>query len=200
VKQPAHYRDMTQHHNNQEDHSLCAILRLYWRAYRGMRGVAKSPFLWMSLVLVAASAHFWLVEKWWEQVLSILPNLLGFTLGGFAIFLGFGDDKFKSIISGSKAGDITPSPYLQVCAAFLHFVLIQTCGIVVALLAQATDFPLTGVLAGVGDFLNSAKWIAGLLGYWLFLYGLCLAAAAALAVFRVAYWFDTFKQLTAEDD
>jgi energy-coupling factor transporter transmembrane protein EcfT len=191
---------MTQHHDSQGNHGLGALLHLYWRAYGGVRGFTRSPFLWVSLVLVVVTAHFWVVEKWWEQVLSILPGLLGFTLGGFAIFLGFGDDKFKSIISGAKAGDPTPSPYLQVCATFLHFVLIQTCGIVVALLAQATDFPLTGPLVELGRFLGSVKWIAGLFGYWLFLYGLCLAVAAALAVFRVAYWFDTFKQLTEEND
>lgn len=181
-------------HSQSADHGLRSLLVVYWRSYGGALAVLRSPFFWVSVALAIVSFHYWLTDLWWDQVLSVLPNLLGFTLGGFAIFLAFGDERFLELISGQDPGDEDDvSPYLQVSATFLHFVLVQAASLMVALIAKATWFVLPGDLACVSAFLYQVRPIGDLLGYWLFLYGLCSAAAAALAIFRVAYWFDRFK-------
>lgn len=170
------------------------ILRRYWSAYGGWSALASSPYVHISIVLCALTAGFWSVKDWWTHALQVLPNLLGFTLGGFAVFLGFGDEKFRSLIAGSDpARGARYSPYLSVSATFLHFVLLQ----VVALLWAA----ITGALHEFRwDFLWSLGawvWWVDLLfravGYWLFIYSLMSAAAAALAVFRFASMFDSFR-------
>jgi hypothetical protein len=182
------------------EHTLRGIIAIYWRAYGGWRDVVSSPFLWLSAGLTLLTYRLWLHGEWWTYPLSVMPSLLGFTLGGFAIFLGFGDERFKAIIAGEEQ-DATgasngPSPYMKVCSAFLHFVLVQVVALLVALVGAATNFSGTGILTCVTNTLRPIRWVGDMVGYWIFVYGLCLAAAAAIAVFRVAYWFDHYRTLT----
>ena len=62
--------------------------------------------------------------KWHELAIGIIPNILGFTLGGYAILLAFGNEKFMFLISGEFA-DKKPSPFLVLNGAFVHFIVIQ---------------------------------------------------------------------------
>jgi len=73
------------------------LLGRYWVVYGGWPALIWSPYFHLSLVLLVITASQWINPLWWDSVLSIVPNLLGFTLGGFAIFLSFGDDRFKAI-------------------------------------------------------------------------------------------------------
>lgn len=194
---PPSCRDMA---DKQNEHGLRAILAVYWHAYGGWRAVFSSPFFWFSALLLPLTHRYWYFDLWWEQTLSVMPNLLGFTLGGFAVFLGFGDEKFKSLIAGSDDGAPNqPSPYIEVCSAFLHFVLIQVVALVAAIIGRATNFDLAGNLEVIGAVVEPVRWIFDMLGYWLFLYGICLAAAAAIAIFRVAFWFDRYQTDNKED-
>lgn len=181
-------------------HGLFDTLYMAWRAYGGMKAVWESPFFWLSVFLLAVTAHFWLTQPWWEQVLSVMPNVLGFTLGGFAIFLGFGDTQFRELISGQDEGVETPSPYAEVSATFLHFVLVQLCSILMAISVKATNFVPPEWLQRASDVLISVKFIADGLGYWLFLYGLCITAAAAIAIFRVSSWYDDLQSINRLND
>jgi hypothetical protein len=106
-----------------------------------------------------------------------MPNLLGFTLGGFAVFLGFDDEKFKTLIAGedNEAPGVS-SPY------------------------KATNFDGEGPLSSVGELLAQFRWVGDMVGYSLFLYGICLAGAAAVAIFRVAFWFDRYQTANRGDD
>ncbi len=184
-----------------DENGLLAILSVYWDAYGGVRAVVASPFFWLSAVLLLVTSRYWYLECWWEQALSVMPNLLGFTLGGFAVFLGFGDEKFKTLIAGedNEAPGVS-SPYMEVCSAFLHFVLIQVVAVIVAIVCKATNFDGEGPLSSVGELLAQFRWVGDMLGYWLFLYGICLAAAAAVAIFRVAFWFDRYQTANRGDD
>lgn len=171
---------------------LIDVLRRYWRIYGGLPAMLRSPFVHLSIVLTALTAQTWLYERWWLTVIAILPNLLGFTLGGFAVFLGFGDDRFRQMIAGSHPDEPEPfSPYLGVSATFLHFVLVQILALLWALTASSLYFDLPdGKLALVGSVLGHC---GGAVGYWLFLYGLFSGAAAAIAIFRVAGWYDAYR-------
>lgn len=185
---------------DQDENSLRETLKQYWRMYGGTRGIVRSPYFWVSVVLLVLTSHFWLTGQWWEQVISVMPNVLGFTLGGFAIFLGFGDENFKQIISGLDENDVEPgpSPYMEVSATFLHFVLVQLGAILTAIVVKATSFTPSGWLASIATYIAPARFIADLVGYWLFLYGLCITAAAAIAIFRVSHWYDIFQTMSKQ--
>ncbi|WP_199052937.1 hypothetical protein [Aquitalea sp. ASV15] len=178
---------------DENEHGLKAVLREYWKAYGGIRAIIRSPYFWLSIALLVITTHFWLKEQWWEQVLSVMPNVLGFTLGGFAIFLGFGDERFKELISGQDEGEEGPSPYMEVSATFLHFVLIQLATLLMAIVVKATSFDPPKQWKEFLEPLVSLRAVSDMLGYWLFLYGLCITAAAAIAIFRVSSWFDALQ-------
>lgn len=176
---------------------LGEILARYWKIYGGWRALFTSVYFHLSIVLLAASFPLWIKEGWWEQVLSITPNLLGFTLGGFAIFLSFGDERFKATISGAgpEDGD-SPSPYLLVCATYLHFVLMQFLALLVALTAKAAYAwtPLiTPLPSCIATFVEPTRIAGWAFGYWIFLYSLMLIGAAAMATFRLASWYDSYQ-------
>lgn len=117
------------------------IIGRYWRAYGGFRAFLVSPYLHFALLLTLAMSDFWSKQSWWESALSTLPNLLGFTLAGFTIWLGFGDEKFQKLVSTpSKNG--AASAYIAVSSGFVHFVLAQLLALILGILAKATDFVL----------------------------------------------------------
>lgn len=157
--------------------------------------MSGSPYVHWSLLFSLLCAGYWFDRDWTGQALGVLPNLLGFTLGGFAVFLGFGDEKFRQLIAGGKkesAGSDKSSPYLNMSATFLHFVLVQVAALLWVIVAAG----MHSFYLPIPDSLNTAALIVRAcgdgIGYWLFLYSIFSAAAAAIAVFRTAWWFDSW--------
>lgn len=170
------------------------ILVRYWTIYGGVAAMARSPYMHVSILLTALTANSWINEKWWFTVISVLPNLLGFTLGGFAIFLGFGEEKFREVISGADSLEAEDySPYLSVSSTFLHFVMVQIAALLWALVASALYFDWPDPRLVV--FGRALGLLGAVVGYWLFLYSICLASAAGMAIFRVAGWYEAFQTL-----
>ncbi len=153
----------------------------YWGAYGGIRALTLSPYLHASIVLTALMYPAWLVPGWWDTVISVVPGIIGFSLGGYAIWLALGDSEFRSTISG-EGEDGTPSPYMAVNSAFVHFILVQILALVVALVFQAQ-------LNSAQYMTQTAKALSSV-GYGLFIYSVLCAVAATFAVLRVASWFD----------
>lgn len=172
------------------------IIARYWTVYGGWPALRASPYVHWSLVFSLLCAGFWFERDWTTQALQVLPNLLGFTLGGFAVFLGFGDEKFRQLIAGSKKdseGNSRASPYLKMSATFLHFVLVQVLALLWAIAAAAMHsfyVPLPELLE---PYAVIARACGDGVGYWLFVYSIFSAAAAAIAVFRTAWWFDEWQ-------
>jgi phage FluMu protein Com len=79
--------------------SAAKIYGKYWIAYGGWQAMKRSPYLHAAIVLLVLTTPFWVCRAWWEQVISVIPSLLGFTLGGFAMFLGFGNKKFLALLA-----------------------------------------------------------------------------------------------------
>lgn len=168
------------------------VIDRYWRIYGGFHALLRSPFFHVSAVLLVLTVELWWRGPWWNDVTSVLPNLLGFTLGGFAIFLGFGDEKFKEVIAGVGSENASShSPYLGVSATFLHFVLVQIVALLWAIAAKGLHFDLPW--PSVMPYMRALGVIGDIIGYWLFLYGICLAAAAGIGIFRVAGWYDEYQ-------
>ncbi len=171
------------------------LVAKYWSTYGGWRDFLLSPYLHFSLLLLAITFATWSEEGWWEHVLSVVPSLLGFSLGALAIFLGFGSEQFRNVISGKRPDEPNKiSPYMSVTAAFTHFIVVQIAAVMVAIVSVALfklPLPISDhALYVFNDIVRALLWG---FGYWLFLYALCLAAASVFAVFRIAGWYDEHR-------
>lgn len=158
------------------------LFSLYWQCYGGWKALFKSYYLYLALFFSLGLMSLWCTKSWWEDAMSIVPNTLGFALGGYAILLAFGDEKFRSLISGSEKGTeyetvkTKVSPFLLVNASFVHFILMLILSLLTALISKA--FPELMILRFIG--------------FTVFIYSLLLAIATTLSVFRMAYWYDTY--------
>lgn len=171
------------------------LISSYWATYGGWTGFFASPYFHASLLLLLVTAATWTSERWWEQVWTIVPSLLGFSLGALAIFLGFGSETFRNVISGKQPGKLDSiSPYMSVTAAFTHFIVVQVASLLLAVCSVALhglDAPSAESVLYVPNLVG--RWVLWGGGYWLFLYALCLALASVFAVFRIAGWFDAHR-------
>lgn len=167
-------------------------LSLYWRSYGGLRALIQSPYLWLSLALTALLFPHWSKPLWWDDVLSIMPNVLGFSLGGYAMWMAIGDDNFRKLISGEEE-DGEPSPYMEVNSAFVHFIILQILSIILSLIAKAyyfslpSDHPLLSLLGGGFKHLCLAGYA---ISYFVFVYAIVSAFSATFALLSVSYWYD----------
>ena len=166
---------------------VCEIFSTYWNSYGGIKGLIGSFYLHLSVIVSIACYPIWSPQngdRWFELPIAIIPNLLGFTLGGYAILLAFGNDDFMKSIAGPEE-DGTASPYIEVNAAFIHFILIQTLSLFISLVASAWKFE---------------NFLIRFVCFMIFIYALASLVAAAMAIFRVANWFDTHIGNSQEND
>ena len=177
---------------------VAGIFARYWRAYGGAKALVGSPYLHAAMLLMVLTWGTWSQACWWDQVIGVLPNLLGFTLGGFAMFLGFGDEKFRALlveIDEDEPG--APSLYVSLCATFVHFIVIQVLALLCALLAKSWwfvfDWPIA--IRGAIPWLNL---LGGMIGYGLFMYSVTSILAATMHMFRVATWYEKHQQKSDE--
>ena len=156
--------------------SVVKSLNIYWHSYGGALSLLSSPYLWftfgISLAYILSNPYS--TKDWREFALSMMPSILGFTLGGFALLIGVGDEKFRSAIRGAGA-DGSVSPFMVASGALVHFILLQILCIFGAVLDRMFGWQSITI-----DFF----------GTWLFLYALFSAAAAVLALLNLANWYD----------
>ncbi|MBO9858605.1 hypothetical protein [Xanthomonas sp. A1809] len=169
-----------------------SIFKRYWRAYGGSSALRKSPYLHLALLLVAITYHYWSNEAWWDQPLAILPNLLGFSLGGMAMLLSFGNHEFQKILSEREQDSERPTVYLEISATFIHFMLMQLAAILIAITFKSLDFYFPWP-AQLVHTVQIAKLSFSALGYLLFIYSITCMVSAIFAVFRMTSWFETFQ-------
>jgi hypothetical protein len=177
---------------------VAKIFRRYWSAYGGWSVVWRSPYLHLAFLLTAVLYHFWLTDAWWDLATSVLPNIIGFALGGYALWLGFGDEEFRRAQSVSIGGK--PSPYVAISASFAHFIIVQLVALLIAIVAKGLAFDLDPHgwpslmmlrMTGSRTFIRDALAPIGhAIGFAFFMYALTTAIAASMAIFRVATWFE----------
>lgn len=184
--------------------STVEIFKVYWTAYGGTAALLRSAYLHWALLLLVLTWKTWVepqtiagggVAAWWDQSLSVLPNLLGFSLGGFAIFIGFGDEKFRQLLADPGSGkdvSISSNLYVKACATFVHFILVQALALMMAVIAKSWWF-YSPFMNPVRDWLPIFNGMAGFFGYGLFLYALSCVVAATMHVFRLANMYAKFR-------
>lgn len=175
---------------------LDTITSRYWSAYGRWQAVWRSRYLHIALAITPFCWGSWSEPLWWDTVISVLPNLLGFTLGGFAIFVGFGDDRFKASLAASEDDPTQPTVYRELCATFVHFIFVQVIALLLALVSKGMWFkaPLPVQLLSALPMMN-AVW--GAACYAVFLYAITSVIAIGLHVFRIATMYETHQRLTA---
>lgn len=170
------------------------IISKYWKEYGGWRTFIKSPYLHIAIILTLVTIQFWLNNKWWEQTLSVLPSILGFTLSGFAIFLGYGTEKFRKLMA-FRSPATGKSPYLDVVVAFVHFSLFQILAIFLSLIASnISAFSYFDIQAQYKHIGSIYLWLViGFLGYGVFIYSLVLSFSVSFTLYRLATWYVLFE-------
>ncbi|WP_229809165.1 hypothetical protein [Salinicola rhizosphaerae] len=161
------------------------IFQRYWSIYGGRKALLKSPYPHVSFVLTILLFPIWSKSGWWETSLSVMPNILGFSLGGMAIFTALGDEGFRKLISGSE-GD-AHSPFLALNATFVHFIILQILSIITGLLSQSISF-LPSCLYGFA-------LVVWFFSYFIFIYAILSALAATMALLRAASSFDKYQSM-----
>ena len=169
-----------------------AVFSRYWNAYGGVEALLKSPYLHISVALIVITSHYWIFGKWWEQPLAIIPNLLGFSLGGLALFVGFSEKEFQSLLATTKK-DEKVSMLLGVCSKYIHFIVVQVLSLFAAIIGKSLDFsydwpPGLGIVVSGGTILFSGIW------YLMFLYAISSMLAAAMSIFRVISWYQAYHE------
>lgn len=201
TKQP---RDVPPDDDGQQESSSFAdfadMLRAYWAAYGGVHDMVRSPLFWLSVVITAAQFRAWRVPGWWEAVTAILPNVLGFTIGGYAILMGFGSESFRNALAGRDLKRIEEdSPFMQLNATFVHAAIVQLLAIVWALTARSYCMPVDGgheCARSVG----LTHLIGWGVGHFLFVYSLALAFGLVASVFNASRLYDWHRTGVAIDD
>jgi len=182
--------------------NLRIITVRYWKSYGGYRAIARSPYFHFSLLFTIISYSIWRDEKWWDISISVIPSLVGFTLGGYTVFLAFGDEKFRNILVGATKDGET-SPFMAFNSTYVHFIIMQIVSIFLALLAKSRpiqNLPESVIYlfeSYIPQFsiirlsLGTAFWF---LGYLSFIYAIALTIAATFGIFRMAHWFEYSKR------
>ncbi|MBW4978838.1 hypothetical protein ABWH88_15585 [Marinobacter adhaerens] len=166
----------------------------YWEAYGGWKALFTSPYLWSSVFLSFVFFPLWREEKWIEYSQGIFPDLLGFTLGGFAIFVAFGDKKFLSVISGSTKDEA--SPLVEISASFAHFIFCQVLALLYSVLYESTPELLNSSITlcfSICEPYPDIKFIFSYIGSFFTIYALTLSVAAVIAIFRLVAIYDIFS-------
>lgn len=169
------------------------IFTRYWKAYGGWKAVLTSPYLHGSVVVTAVFGHLWYDTAWWTDAIASLPTMIGFAIGAYAIVLGFGDERFRAILTQRRGGKT--SPYVTISASLAHFIVVQLLALFSAFFAKSLDFYMCDnhvlsviLLPLLGDCDVIHKWIAPVgdfLGFALFVYAIATALATAMAIFRL---------------
>jgi hypothetical protein len=168
------------------------IFARYWNSYGGMKALITSPYLHISVALLAVTSHYWMFGKWWEQPLAIMPNLLGFSLGGLAIFVGFSEKEFQSLLATTKRGEKS-SMLLGVCSKYIHFIVVQVLALFAGIIGNSFDFSYPWP-AGIASVVSGLTIFCSGIGYLLFLYAIASMLAAAMSLFRVISWYQVFHE------
>lgn len=185
--------------------ALGAALESYWAAYGGWHALKTSPFFWLSIVFTLLVTPTWRHAGWWDTVNDAIPSLLGFSLGGMAILLAFGDDDFRKLTA--RAGGEW-SPFVKMSAAFLHFIVVQTLAWLAALFCRAWYGPIHEEVYRFATAFGLSEWgLKELLrwtfwgpSYFLFIYAIATGLAATLRIFQSSVLFSKVVKKKAEDD
>lgn len=169
---------------------LIKRLKRYFDAYGGWRAIWGSPLFLLSVFVGFAAHSYWVSPKWVDLTFSLIPSLLGFSLGTYAILFSLITNRMRKALRAVK--NSRGISYLEeINATFFHFIFMQTAIIFYAILfgGLKVDF-FSRYIAKVAPAYEMLVWpICSLLsafGMILLVYAVSLVVGAALTVYRLA--------------
>lgn len=104
-----------------------------------------SPYVHLSAALTIVCLVLRAPDKSAAEIaVSVLPNLLGFTVGALAIVLAFSSSPVFDTLA--QRGE-PQSFFMKLTASLIHFILVQVLALVSAIVARFTEFKLLDALA-----------------------------------------------------
>lgn len=166
-------------------------IKEYFRFYGGWDSIFQSPFFLTSILITAINYQDWLEPNWAELSKSLIPSLLGFSLGAYAILFGMLTGRMKKALKATR--NTRGISYLdEINATFFHFIFVQ----VICLIWSITYFsPITSdfvklfVDGAPQNLLTARRFLSitgSFIGLFLEVYSVTLIVASALAVYRLA--------------
>lgn len=168
------------------------VICAYWRIYGGWKSLFTSAYFYAALILSVSGYGIWSESGWWELPQSILPNMLGFSLAGYAIFLSFGSESFRQFLSRVQAE--SSSAFVSLTTTFMHFVVLQVGALLVALFCgflAKIYVPECVPLSSLLPLIQKGGWF---LGFTFFCYSITTTLASVVAIYRVVRLFDIFSR------
>lgn len=165
------------------------FLRTYCRAYGGLKSILASPMFGIAFIITLISYSRWLDPSWVDDANSMIPDLLGFSLGTYAIIF--------TIITGriKRAMRAVPSKhqvsYLEsVNATFFHFIFVQVATLIWTFLFKASWLQdLLALWRGSSypdrDIHQFLSHLGSFVGCLLLVYSVLLVIPAAVAVYQL---------------
>lgn len=166
------------------------ICRKYFDDYGGSRAVFASPFFIIAILIALLSYRSWNGSRWTDDVFQVIPNLLGFSLGTYALLFSLMSNPIKNALK--KLKNHRGVFYIdELNATFLHFIFMQVASFIWAYLYRQSaitdlhDFLKNQSLCS-WDFMPFLRLFGSFVGLCLFIYAFLLTVAASLAVYRIA--------------
>lgn len=164
-------------------------IRRYWHEYGGYKGTIFSPLFIFSMLMSLASYSWWIFDEWRTLALSLIPSLLGFSLGTYAILFSLMTNRLKkSLRAVSNERGV---PFLkEINATFFHFIFVQVIALFWAISSKSTlifdALSLVYDQSYIRKALVGPSMISGFIGIFLTLYSVSLIVGAAMVVYRIA--------------
>ncbi|WP_379921752.1 hypothetical protein [Erythrobacter sp. R86502] len=170
----------------------------YFRSYGGWKSVLGSPLFVAAVLITAVSYRQWLAPEWTEAAYSLLPSLLGFSLGTYALLFSLITARVKGAMRAIK-NDEAISLLEQVNATFFHYIFVQVVGLVWAFLFSGNlFFDVATWLRPQAELVWCAfslmRTLGSFFGFLLMVYSVTLIVAAAMAIYRLALIADPIEE------
>lgn len=165
-------------------------IRQYFFAYGGWSAVLRSPLFWLAFGVTILNYSSWFRDDWIATTQALIPNLLGFSLGTYAILFSFITSKMKRALKTVK--NPQGISYLdEINATFFHFIFVQVLALLWAFIFRGTllfDLAKIAITSWphAMDVFGALYVMGSFLGFFLLVYAFLLILGAALAVYRLA--------------
>jgi hypothetical protein len=111
---------------------------------------------------------------------SVLPNLLGFTVGALAIVLAFSSAPvFETLAEAGKPRSF----FMKLTSSLIHFILVQVLALITAIAAKVTE----------------VQWLDNLSLFFLY-YAVLVTFAAGIQLFLTAIIYNTKQSIETDPD
>jgi hypothetical protein len=152
--------------------------RKYFTIYGGVLALLRSPYVHIAFFLTIGCRLRWASTVSASDIaISVIPNLLGFTVGAMAIVLAFSSAPIFKMLA--QDGD-PKSYFMGLTANLVHFIIVQASALIIGIVGKATG---NGIVDGFALF-------------FLF-YGVLVTVSAGIQLLQTASLYNAHASLEA---